>query len=128
MKVSTVLVINTIVLGLFGLGGLFMPVPVLGVYGLEGGAAFLYAVRVASAANISLAVMTFWARNAGSSKARDAMLLGLTIYAALHVVLAVITTLNGTMNAAGWSNAVLFAVMLVLFITAGRASMQSDSA
>jgi hypothetical protein len=128
MKVSTVFVINTIVLGLFGLGGLFMPVPVLGVYGLEGGDAFLYAVRIASAANVVLAVMTFVARNAGPSKARDAMLLGLTIYAALHVILAVITTLNGTTNAAGWSNAGLFAVMLVLFIIAGRASMQSDSA
>jgi hypothetical protein len=128
MKISIVFIIITVVLGFFGLGGLFLPKPILGLYGLEGGDAFLYAVRIASAANVALSVMTFVARNAGPSKARDAMLFGLTIYAALQTILALIATLNGTTNTAGWSNVGMFAVLTLLLIIVDRASMQSDSA
>jgi hypothetical protein len=128
MKISTVFIITTVVLGFFGLGGLFLPRPILGIYGLEGGDPFIYAVRIASAANISLSVMSFMARNASPSKARDAMLLGLTIYAALQTVLALIATLNGTTNIAGWSNVGMFAILTVLLIIVDRSGMQPSSA
>jgi hypothetical protein len=127
MKISTVFIITTVVLGFFGLGGLFMPRPILGLYGLEGGDAFIYAVRIASAANIALSIMTFMARNANPSNARSAMLLGLTIYAALQTILALIATLNGTTNIAGWSNVGMFAILTVLLLIVDRTGVQTDS-
>ena len=65
-----------------------------------------------------------WTGRAGEAgKARDAIVLGLTVLNALSAVVAVVPALSGVFNGLAWAQAALYAVFTVLFAMAGRASM-----
>lgn len=114
MKLSTLMLIKAIVCLGFGIVILFFPNPLYGLFGATLGAAGLFAARQYGASLIGNLALTWYARKAEESKARRAIILDLFVYDAIGFVVALIYTLNGTLNVLGWG-----VVALYLFLAIG---------
>lgn len=114
MKLSTLMLIKAIVCLGFGIVILFFPNPLYGLFGATLGAAGLFAARQYGASLIGNLALTWYARKAEESKARRAIILDLFVYDAIGFVVALVYTLNGTINVLGWG-----VVALYLFLAIG---------
>ena len=113
-----------------GVALLVVPSVVMSLYGvrpldvLETGLA-----RTIGALAFGLGVVCWNARTAEASKARDALILGLTV---INGLLAVVAVLTGMAAAVGhwllWAHAALYALFTVLFIVTGRQAMSAPTA
>jgi len=115
MKLSLLMVINTVVAAIFGIGFVIAPSPVLGLYGISPDAAFRLVAQLFGAALIGFAVITWLARNATASDARKAIVLALFISDGLGFILSVIGQLQGVTNALGWLNVVIYLLLALGF-------------
>ncbi len=77
---------------------------------------------------IGLGVMCWTARTAEASKARDAMILGLTVLNGLWAVVFALTAMASVGNWVVWADAALLALVTVLFIITGRQGMSGAGA
>ena len=124
MQLTPLLSIHAVVTGFFGVGLLGVPRQLMGVYGtppLDTLETILS--RFIGGLFAGLAVMAWTGRATEAGKARDAMVLGLTVMNGLSAVVAVVAALSGVFNALAWGQAGLYAAFTVLFVMAGRASM-----
>jgi hypothetical protein len=124
MNLTPLLSLYAIVTGFFALALLAVPGPLMGVYGappLDTLQTILS--RFIGGLFAGLAVMGWTARAAEAGKARDAIVLGLTVLNGLSAVVAVVAALSRVFNALAWGQAVLYTLFTVLFVMAGRASM-----
>jgi len=115
MKLSLLMVINTVVAAIFGIGFVIAPSPVLVLYGISPDAAFRLVAQLFGAALIGFAVITWLARNATASDARKAIVLALFISDGLGFILSVIGQLQGVTNALGWLNVIIYLVLALGF-------------
>jgi hypothetical protein len=114
MKLKTLMIIKAVVC--ITLGALLLVVPgfVYSIFGAsvnDGGA---YAGREYGAALLGMFLLTWYARDAGESQGRRAIILHLFVYDALGVVITLIAQISGLFNALGWS-----VVALYLFFAVG---------
>ena len=123
MKLATLLPINAVFNGFFGILLLLVPGPLVGLYGSTPNAEGTMLFRSLGALFVGLAVMAWAARNAEAAKARDAMVLGLTVQSALNAIVVAIGAANGLWNALAWGQAAVYALFAIGFFMAGRASM-----
>lgn len=126
MQLRPLLSLYAVVTGFFGVALLGVPGPLMGVYGaasLDTLATILS--RFIGGLFAGLAVMAWAARAAEGGKARDAMVLGLTVLNGLSAVVGVVAALSGVFNALAWAQAGLYALFTVLFVMAARVSMSS---
>lgn len=124
MPFSTVFSLYAVVTGLFGIALLVLPTQLMGLYGAPAlDMLQLILSRFIGALFAGLAVMTWTGRVSEAGRARNAMVLGLTVLNGLSAVVAVVAALSGLFNALAWGQAGLYAVFTVLFVMVGRASM-----
>ena len=119
MKFSTFMVIYAVLSAAFGLGFVLAPGQILPLYGVAPDAALRLIGQLFGAVLISLALLTWLARNISDTEARRAIVLALLVGEALGFILALIGQLNGVLNALGW-----LVVAVYLFLVLGLAYFQ----
>ncbi len=125
MQPKLLLTVSAIYLGLAGFGVLISPPLVLGdVLGADTSASLIATLRGFAASFMGIAVLNWTARNAGPSKARNAILLGNTVGFGLSAILEVIAALSGG-PALSWLFAGLGLLFAVGFFLAVREDMFS---
>ena len=119
MKFSTFMVIYAILSAAFGLGFVLAPGQILPLYGVAPDAALRLIGQLFGAVLLSLALLTWLARNFNDTEARRAIVLALLAGEAIGFILAFIGQLNGVLNALGW-----LVVVVYLFLALGLAYFQ----
>ena len=115
MKMRTLFLINAIVQFVFGIGFLFAPAVLLGLFGTSTDATGTTLAHVAGGVIFSLGIISWLSKDADSGTAKDAIAWGGVFFshaqAGIFVLLAI---LNGTFNALAWSAV----IMDVFFVAA----------
>src|SRR4030043_1171745 len=108
MNLKTLMILKAIVC--LSLGGLLLLAPSFGfsLFGATVTDDGTFPAREYGAALIGTLLLTWFARNAGESQARRAIILDLFIYDAIGVVITIIATLSGVLNWLGWAVVVLY--------------------
>ncbi len=124
MPLAALFSVYAVVTAVFSIALLLIPNELMAVYGAHA----LDTLQVILSRFIGglfggLAVMAWTGRASEAGKARDAIVLGLTVLNALSAVVAVVAALSGVFNALAWAQAGLYAVFTLLFVLAGRAGM-----
>ena len=107
MKLRTLLTIQAVLLGAFGLGTLLIPSQLWGMYGITMGAGGIFFARFGGALVVGTALLSWLVRNAAESEARNAIVTVFFFDWAAHLIVFVLAQLDGTANALGWSNVAL---------------------
>ncbi len=115
MKLSTLLTINTIVAGVFGLAFVLVPDTAMSLYGATLSPAGVLVARLFGAALLGYAVLSWFARNASESEARSAIVLAMFVGDALGFVVALLGQLSGVVNAVGWSTVAIYLLLALGF-------------
>lgn len=111
MTIRTLMIVNAIIAGLFGIGFVLVPGQLLSQYGITPDPAFNLVGQLLGAAFIGFAVLTWAARNTTDSEARRAILLALFVGDAIGFIVALIAQLGGIVNALGWSTVVIYLLL-----------------
>ena len=119
MTLATLLSINAIVALAYALGLLLVPATLLTVYGITSGPGERLMAQFFGVALLAVGLLTWLARNVADPIARRAFVLALLISQAVGLVVALLGTLSGVMNVAGWS-----AVAIYLLLGLGYAYFQ----
>jgi hypothetical protein len=115
MNITLLMTINTIVAAIFGIAFVIMPGQILALYGLSADAAFRLVSQLFGAALVGFAVLTWSARKATASDARNAIVLALFVSDGLGFILSVVGQLQGIPNALGWLNVVIYLLLALGF-------------
>ena len=119
MKLSNLMIVKAIVCLGFGVLLLAIPGLLMSLYGVtlqEGG---ILMARLYGASLVGNLMLTWFSRNDAGSEALRAAVLGLLVYDAIGLIVAIVAMLSGVMNALGWS-----VVATYLFFTAGYGYFQ----
>ncbi len=111
-----------------GVALLVVPSTVMSLYGVSSPDVLeTDLARIIGALVFGLGVVCWNARTAEASKARDALILGLTV---INGLLAVLSVLNATAGGhwLHWAGAAFYVLFTVLFIVAGRQAMSDPTA
>ena len=119
MKLSNLFVINAIVALVYGISFVLVPTTVLSLYGMTQGTSEALAGQFFGVALIGIGLLTWFARNVTDSETQRAIILALLISDVVGIIVALLGTLSGTMNAVGWS-----AVGIYLLLALGYAYFQ----
>ena len=114
MKFKTLMVIKAVVCLGFGPVLLLFPGPLLTLLGSSFGPGAAFTAREYGASLIGNLMLTWFARNAGESVARRAIMLDLFVYDAIALVATLVIQLSGGLNLLGWG-----IVAIYLFFTVG---------
>ena len=115
MKLSALMVINTIVCLVFGVAFAVIPWQVFALYGVEPSLQLNYMGQLFGAALLAFAILTWSARKADDSDARKAILLALFIGDVIGLVVALLGQFSGVVNAMGWSTVVIYLLLAIGF-------------
>jgi hypothetical protein len=115
MKLSALMVINAIIAAIFGVAFVVVPGQFMSLYGPAVTPDLVYVGRLFGAALLTLAVLTWTAKNAPDSEARRAILLAMVVGDAIGFVVSLIGQIRGIMNALGWSTVVIYLLLAVAF-------------
>ncbi len=115
MKLKTLLVINAILLGLFGLTSLLAPEASATPYGLTLDPLSKHLNQVLGAFFLGLAVLSWMSRKVTDSNALRAILLAFFISYVISMIISIIDILSGLGNALGWSSVALYLLLLLGF-------------
>ena len=115
MKLNTLMVVNALVAGVFGVGFIVVPGQVTSAYGSEITPQLEYVTRLFGAALLAFAVLTWTARNATDSDARRAILLALFVGDGVGFIVSLMGQLGGVMNALGWTTVLIYLLLALGF-------------
>jgi len=115
MKLKTLLVINAILLGLFGLTSLLAPEASATPYGLTLDPLSKHLNQVLGAFFLGLAVLSWMSRKVTDSNALRAILLAFFISYVISMIISIIDILSGLGNALGWSSVAIYLLLLLGF-------------
>lgn len=114
MKFKSLMIIKAVVCLGFGPLLLFLPSQLLNILGTSYGPGAALTAREYGAALIGNLMLTWFARNAEKSTARDAIILHLFVYDAIALIATLVIQLSGGLNSLGWG-----IVFVYLFFTVG---------
>jgi len=114
MKLSTLMVINTVISAVFGIAFVLIPWQVLSLYGVQPNPALNFVGQLFGVSLVTFAVLTWSARNADDSNARKAIVIAFLIGDGIGFIVALIAQLGGVVNTLGWST-----VAIYLFLALG---------
>jgi hypothetical protein len=114
MKLKTLMIIKAIVCLGFGPLLLFFPGWLLNLLGTTYGPGAALTAREYGATLIGNMLLTWFARNAGKSIARKAIIIHLFVYDAIALIATLAIQLSGGLNTLGWS-----IVFVYFFFTVG---------
>lgn len=111
MKLKTLLIMTTVVVLVYGIVLVLSPSTMLSLHGVpeEAGAKLLG--QFFGTQLIAIGLVTWFARDVTDPAAQRAIILAMIISDAIGFVVAVVGTVNGPMNAVGWSAAGVYLVM-----------------
>ena len=115
VNVSFWLKVNTIVLGLFGLGFLIAPSALGSSYAGGVNATTELALRYVGAAFLVLGIVSWFAAGAGGSSLQRWIVRAFALYAALGLVLDFTGMSSGVMTSMGYLNVAIDVIFLVAF-------------
>ena len=111
----TLFLINAVFQLIFGLGFLFAPTILLGLFGTTTDTTGITVARVAGGVILSLAIISWLGKDVEGS-AQDAIGWGGVFFAHLQAgVLTLLAILSGTFNALAWSAVVMDALFVIAF-------------
>ena len=116
MNLKTLLIIKATVCIVLGCIILFVPTFLYSFFGASLNDGGIFAAREYGSSLIGGFLLTWYARNAGESPARRAIILDLFLYDAIGAVITLIFVLTGVLNPLGWA---VFALYLLLAIGFG---------
>lgn len=122
MKLKTILTIDAIATALFSLAFIFVPAMAFGTFGVDVDNVAAHLIRTSGAVLIGVAIMAWFGRDSGPTTARNGLVIGLVVLFAIIAINDTIDTLNGTLNAVGWSTVVLTGVLAILTAISGLSS------
>ena len=102
MKIRTLFVANSVVQFLFGIGFIFAPGFLLGLFGTQTDATGTTLAHVAGGVILSLGVIGWLGKDVQPGPIQDAMVWGFTFAHFQAGVLTVLAILGGTFNAVAW--------------------------
>jgi len=114
MKLKTLFIINAVIALVYGICFILIPAKVLLLYGMTQGTSETLAGQYFGLSLIGIGLITWFARNITDSNAIGAIVPALLISDIIGVIISLIGTISGVMNAFGWS-----AVIIYLFLTIG---------
>ena len=115
MKLNTLMVVNALIAGVFGVGFIVVPGQVTSAYGPEITPQLEYVTRLFGAALLAFAVLTWTARNATDSDTRRAILLALFVGDGVGFIVSLMGQLSGVMNALGWTTVLIYLLLALGF-------------
>jgi hypothetical protein len=115
MSLRTLMIINTVIAGVFGVAFVLIPWQVLVIYGIQPTAALNYIGELFGAALLSLAILSWSAKDMEESAARQAIVRAFFLGDAIGFVLALFGQLSGVLNNAGWSVVIVYLLLAVGF-------------
>lgn len=113
MRLKYLLVVNAVVCFIYGIAFLLSPATVLSLHGIVHDSGTKLTGQFYGVELVAIGLLTWLARNAEDSEARQAMILALLISDVIGIIIAVLGTVTGVMNAFGWSGAAVYAVLAV---------------
>ena len=111
MKLMTLLVINTIVCLVYGVTLVLTPVTMLSLHGMAPDPGVMLMSLFFGSALIAIGLITWFARNVTDSKAQGAIILALLISDVIGIVISVLGTVSGPMNAVGWLAVAIYVLL-----------------
>jgi len=115
MKLGTLMTVNSIIAGVFGIAFVAVPARTLANYGITADAQFALVAQLFGAALLGYAVLTWTVRSAADSEALRAIVLALFVGDAIAFVIALIGQLSGVVNAFGWSTVAIYLLLALGF-------------
>ena len=115
MKLRAVLGINAVVAGIFGVLFVLVPGKVFSNYGVEPNPPLNYMGQLFGAALVTIAVLTWSARNVTDSGARKSIVLALFVGNAVGFIVSLLGQLGGVVNALGWSTVAIYLLLALGF-------------
>jgi hypothetical protein len=109
------MIINTIVLLLFGIAFVVAPAWMVSFYGVTADAPLKHMGNLLGSALLGLAVISWLARNAGESEARRAIVWGMFLGDTVGFIMALIAQLQGVLNALGWLDVAIYLLLALGF-------------
>ena len=123
MTIKTFFAIFAVLSVLFGIGFVLAPGQVLSNYGVENSPAMALMSRLFGGTLLAMAVILWSARDFQDESAVRAVLIGLGVSGAVNLVVAILATSSGTINALGWTTVLIYlcgAIGAGYFLTAGQ--------
>ena len=115
MKLGTLMTVNAVIAGVFGIAFVVVPARALANYGVTVDAQFALVAQLFGAALLGYAILTWSVRSASDSDALRAILLALCLADAIAFVIALIGQLGGVVNALGWSTVAIYLLLALGF-------------
>ena len=113
MKLKQLMIINKVVCLVYGIILVLSPATMLSLHGVAQDPGTRLMGQYFGSALIGIGLLTWLARNVADSEAQGAIILALLIANVIGIVISVLGTVSGPMNAVGWS-AVAICVLLAL--------------
>jgi hypothetical protein len=114
MSFKYLMIIKASVCFVFGILMLFVPNQLLSVFGATLSDGGIFTAREYGSALFGNLFLCWFAKNAGESEARRAIILALFVYDLIGFVVTTITVIEGVLSLLGW-----FVVFIYLFFTIG---------
>ena len=114
MSFKSLMVIKALVCLTFGILMLAVPDKLLSIFGATLSDGGMFTAREYGAALFGNLFLSWFAKNAGESDARKAIIIALFVYDLIGFVATTITVIAGVLNPLGW-----FVVFVYLFFTIG---------
>ena len=108
MKLNTLLLINAIVSLVYGIGLVVLPSMILTLYGLNSGPGEQLMARFFGVALLAFGLVTWFARNTTDPVTQRAFIQTHLVSGPIGALVAILATLNNTMNMLGWSVAAIY--------------------
>lgn len=115
MKLGTLMTVNAVIAGVFGIAFVAVPGRALANYGITVDAQFALVAQLFGAALLGYAILTWTVRSASDSDALRAIVLALFLADAIAFVIALIGQLGGVVNALGWSTVAIYLLLALGF-------------
>lgn len=115
MKLRNLLIISTVVTLIYGIVLVLTPATMLSLHGVTQGPGEKLMGQFFGAALIAIGLLTWVARNVADSEAQQPIIVALLISNALGVIVSVMGTVSGVMNAVGWMPAAIYLLLALGF-------------
>jgi hypothetical protein len=119
MKLKTLLIINTVIALVYGIGFLLLPGMTVGLYGVASSPGIILEGRLFGLTMIGIGLICWLARDVSDRGAQRAIILAQLISTAIGFIVVLLATITGVVNAAGWLSVVIY-----LFLALGYAYFQ----
>ena len=113
MKLRSLFILTAMIGMLISVAYLLIPRSFLGLYGVEPTSFGLYAARFFGGSTFSFSILIWLARDVHDERALRAIVTGLLVSFLIATILVLIGQLSAVLNALGWINCAVFALLLL---------------